>query len=56
LREKASTSPGNDFGWAPPRLDGVELMLNTALGLSGTYAQGVDVEEPTIRHYGMKQL
>ena len=82
-----TSRPGDHFGWALLRLNGVELMLNTAYedgerpaapdpvreaghadtalffgcaDLDGAYrslrAQGLDVEEPAIRHYGMKQL
>ena len=86
--EVVSTSaPGDHFDWALLRLDGVELMLNTAyedherppapdpdrvLGHADTtlffgcpdvdaaYAHlrthGIDVEEPVVRDYGMKQL
>jgi glyoxylase I family protein len=86
--EVARTSKaGNDFGWALLRLNGVELMLNTAYDegerpvvadparvaghadtciffgcpdVDAAYrhlrAQGVDVKEPTVRHYCMKQL
>jgi catechol 2,3-dioxygenase-like lactoylglutathione lyase family enzyme len=86
--EVVSTSgPGDGCGWALLRLNGVELMLNTAYedderpaapdparvaghadtalffgcaDVDGAYrhlrAQGFDVKEPTIQHYGMKQL
>jgi glyoxylase I family protein len=78
---------GEHFGWALLRLNGVELMLNTAFesderppapdpnrvlghGDTGLYfgcpdvegaykqlrAKGLDVKEPVIRTYGMKQL
>jgi catechol 2,3-dioxygenase-like lactoylglutathione lyase family enzyme len=83
----ATSKAGNDFGWALLRLNGVELMLNTAYDegerpavpdparvaghadtciffgcpdVDAAYrhlrAQGVNVKEPSIRHYGMKQL
>jgi len=82
-----TSGPGDDVGWALLRLNGVELMLNTAyesdqrppvpdanrvsahgdtglfLGcpdVEQAYVQlrikGLDVEEPVIRTYGMKQL
>ena len=82
-----ASGEGDDVGWALLRLNGVELMLNTAfesdqrppapdpnrvLGHGDTglyfgcpdveqaYAQlrikGLNVEEPVIRTYGMKQL
>jgi glyoxylase I family protein len=86
--EVVNTSrPGEHFGWALLRLNGVELMLNTAyesderppvpdpnrvLGhgdtglyfgcpdIEGAYkqlhAKGLDVNQPVIRPYGMKQL
>jgi glyoxylase I family protein len=83
----ATSQPGDHFGWALLRLDGVELMLNTAYeddqrppapdpgrvaahadaalyfgcpDVDGAYkqlrAQGLDVQKPVIRDYGMKQL
>jgi len=83
----SASGPGDDCGWAMLRLNGVELMLNTAYDdgerpaapdparvaghgdtalffgcadLDGAYrrlrAQGLDVKEPAVAHYGMKQL
>ena len=86
--ELVSTSqPGNSFGWALLRLNGIELMLNTAYedderplapdparvaahadtalffgleDLDGACrhlrAHGLNVKEPVITHYGMRQL
>ncbi len=86
--EVVSTSDsGEQFDWALLRLNGIELMLNTAYerderpakpdpyrmsghGDTGLFfgcrnvddaydqlrAKGLDVKEPVIRHYGMKQL
>jgi catechol 2,3-dioxygenase-like lactoylglutathione lyase family enzyme len=82
-----TSGPGDNCGWAMLRLNGVELMLNTAYedderpaapdparvaghadtalffgcaDLDGAYrhlrAQGLDVKEPTVAYYGMKQL
>jgi glyoxylase I family protein len=82
-----TSGPGDDVGWALLRLNGVELMLNTAYesderpaapdpnraaahgdtglyfgcpDVEGAYQQlrvkGLDVKEPVIRTYGMKQL
>jgi glyoxylase I family protein len=86
--EVVNTSrPGENFDWALLRLNGVQLMLNTAYESderpsapdpnrvvghrdTGLYfgcpnvaqaydqlrAKGLDVKEPVIRAYGMKQL
>ena len=85
--ESTSKPGGEHFDWALLKLNGVELMLNTAYeedsrppapdprriaahddtaiyfgcpDVDATYAQlrarGVDVREPKIAHYGMKQL
>jgi catechol 2,3-dioxygenase-like lactoylglutathione lyase family enzyme len=82
-----TSGPGDDVGWALLRLNGVELMLNTAYerdhrppvldanrvsahGDTGLFfgcpdveqayvqlrIKGLDVEEPVIRTYDMKQL
>jgi glyoxylase I family protein len=82
-----TSGPGEDVGWALLRLNGVELMLNTAYesderppvpdanrvsahadtglyfgcpDVEQAYVQlrieGLDVKEPVIRTYGMKQL
>jgi glyoxylase I family protein len=82
-----TSGPGKDVGWALLRLNGVELMLNTAYesderppvpdanrvsahadtglyfgcpDVEQAYVQlrikGLDVKEPVIRTYGMKQL
>ena len=82
-----TSGPGTDVGWALLRLNGVELMLNTAYesderppvpdanrvsahadtglyfgcpDVEQAYVQlrikGLDVKEPVIRTYGMKQL
>jgi catechol 2,3-dioxygenase-like lactoylglutathione lyase family enzyme len=82
-----TSQPGDHFGWALLRLNGIDLMLNTAYeddrrppapdparvaahadtalffgleDLDGGYrrlrAHGLDVKEPVITHYGMKQL
>jgi glyoxylase I family protein len=82
-----TSAPGDHFDWALLRLDGVELMLNTAYedderpsapdparveghadtvlfflcpDVDGAYrellSKGLDVKEPVIRDYGMKQL
>jgi catechol 2,3-dioxygenase-like lactoylglutathione lyase family enzyme len=82
-----TSGPGDDVGWVLLRLNGVELMLNTAYesdqrpplpdanrvsahadtglyfgcpDVEQAYVQlrikGLDVEEPVIRPYGMKQL
>jgi glyoxylase I family protein len=82
-----TSGPGDHVGWALLRLNGVELMLNTAYesdqrppvpdanrvsahadtglyfgcpDVEGAYKQlrdkGLDVKEPVIRTYGMKQL
>jgi glyoxylase I family protein len=82
-----TSGPGDDVGWALLRLNGVELMLNTAYesdqrppapdpdrvlghGDTGLYfgcpdvegaykqlrAKGLDVNQPMIQTYGMKQL
>jgi catechol 2,3-dioxygenase-like lactoylglutathione lyase family enzyme len=82
-----TSQPGEHFDWALLRLNGVEVMFNTAYedgerpaapdlarvaahadtclffgcaDLDAAYrylrAQGLDVSEPAIRHYGMKQL
>jgi catechol 2,3-dioxygenase-like lactoylglutathione lyase family enzyme len=81
------SGPGDDFDWGLLKLDGAELMLNTAyekgdrppapdrariaahedtafyLGCKDVDAayeylrlRGVDVQEPTVAPYGMKQL
>jgi len=81
------SGPGDDFDWGLLKLDGAELMLNTAyekedrpptpdrariaahedtafyLGCRDVDAayeylrlRGVDVQEPTVAPYGMKQL
>jgi len=84
----ATSKPGSDdVGWAMLKLDGAELMLNTAYDddmrppvpdparvaahddtaiyfgcpdVDAAYQhlldRGMDVEEPKIAHYGMKQL
>jgi glyoxylase I family protein len=86
--ELVTTSrPGDHFDWALLRLNGVELMLNTAYedgdrppapdaarvaahadtglyfgcaDLDGAYrllrAHGLEVDEPVVRPYGMRQL
>jgi len=86
--ELVTTSrPGDHFDWALLRLNGVDLMLNTAYeagqrppapdparvaahadtvlffgcaDLEGAYtrlrAKGLQVKEPSVAHYGMKQL
>lgn len=86
--ELVTTSrPGDHFDWALLRLNGVDLMLNTAYeaderppapdparvaahadtvlffgcaDLDGAYrrlrAKGLPVKEPSVAHYGMKQL
>jgi len=84
----ATSNPGSDnFGWALLKLNGTDLMLNTAYDddmrptvpdparvaahddtaiyfgcpdVEAAYQylleRGLDVEEPKIAHYGMKQL
>jgi catechol 2,3-dioxygenase-like lactoylglutathione lyase family enzyme len=56
-----TSGPGEGVGWALLRLNGVELMLNTAYESEQRPpvpdANRVsDVTEPVIRTYGMKQL
>jgi catechol 2,3-dioxygenase-like lactoylglutathione lyase family enzyme len=81
------SGPGDDCGWAMLRLNGVEVMLNTAYDegerpdvpdparvaahgdtclffgcadVDGAYrhlrAQGIEVKEPKVARYGMRQL
>ena len=83
----ATSRPGERFDWALLRLNGIELMLNTAYeedarpavpdaarvaahedtalffgcpDIHNAYehlrVNGMDVKEPLIQHYGMKQL
>src|SRR3954452_3644149 len=83
----ATSRPGERFDWALLRLNGIELMLNTAYeedarpavpdaarvaahedtalffgcpDIHGAYehlrVNGMDLKEPVIAHYGMKQL
>jgi catechol 2,3-dioxygenase-like lactoylglutathione lyase family enzyme len=87
LVSTSQSQAGDRFGWALLRLNGVELMLNTAYedgdrppapdparaaghadtglffgcaDLDGAYrhlrAHGLNVQEPVIRDYGMRQL